>query len=61
LNSIPASKVILDGRPLGDTPKVGVSVSPGSHTVLFVRDGERQAKSVTVGPGEKKTVVHRFK
>jgi serine/threonine-protein kinase len=61
LNSIPASKVILDGRPLGDTPKVGVSVSPGSHTVMFVRDGERQAKSVTVGPGEKKTVVHRFK
>lgn len=61
LNSIPASKVILDGRPLGDTPKVGISVEPGSHTVMFVRDGERQTKSVTVAPGEKKTVVHRFK
>jgi serine/threonine-protein kinase len=61
LNSIPSSKVILDGRPLGDTPKVGVSVDPGSHTVVFVRDGERQSKSVTVAAGEKKTVVHRFK
>jgi serine/threonine-protein kinase len=61
INSIPASKIILDGRPLGNTPKVGVSVSPGSHTIVFVLDGQRQTKSVTVGSGDKKTVVHRFK
>jgi hypothetical protein len=61
INSIPASKVILDGRPLGETPKVGVSVSPGSHTIIFVRDGARQTKSVSVEAGDKKTVVHRFK
>lgn len=61
INSIPASKVILNGRPLGTTPKVGIKVSPGSHTVMFVRDGERKTKTVTVGAGEKKTVVERFK
>src|SRR5262249_29880611 len=32
LNSIPVSNVILDGRPLGPTPKAGVSVAPGPHT-----------------------------
>ena len=29
VNSIPASRVILDGRPLGQTPKTGISVSAG--------------------------------
>lgn len=61
INSIPAASVILDGRPIGTTPKVGVSVSAGSHTVVFVKDGERQAKSVTVAAGQTQTVAHRFK
>src|SRR5262249_49485676 len=29
MNSIPVSKVVLDGKPLGSTPKVGVSVPAG--------------------------------
>src|SRR5690606_25413735 len=34
INSIPASNVILDGKPLGSTPKVGVAVSPGPHVII---------------------------
>jgi hypothetical protein len=54
------SSVILDGRPVGTTPKIGVKVSAGSHSVVFVKDGQRKTQSVTVGAGQTKTVVVRF-
>ena len=61
INSIPVSKVILDGKPLGSTPKVGVSVPAGSHTVTFIHP-EQGKKSVTVvvKPGETKTAAVKF-
>ncbi|WP_437994838.1 PEGA domain-containing protein [Sorangium sp. So ce185] len=61
INSIPVSKVVLDGRPLGSTPKVGVSVPAGSHTVTFIHS-ELGKKSVTVSvkAGETKTAAVRF-
>jgi serine/threonine-protein kinase len=61
INSIPVSRVLLDGRPLGTTPKFGVSVSPGSHTVLFVYKGARQTKRVNVKAGGTATAAVRFK
>jgi hypothetical protein len=61
LNSIPVSNVILDGRPLGPTPKAGIAVSPGSHNVIFVHaEHGRKAKSVTVEAGKTATVSVRF-
>ncbi|MGE5786917.1 MAG: protein kinase domain-containing protein [Myxococcales bacterium] len=36
INSIPRSNVLLDGRPLGATPRAEVAVSPGDHVVTFV-------------------------
>jgi len=60
-NSIPPSNVVLDGRPIGSTPKMGVSVSPGSHTVMFVHpEHGRKSTSVTVKAGETKPVTVRF-
>jgi serine/threonine-protein kinase len=59
-NSIPASRVVLDGRPLGTTPKVGVSASAGAHTVLFVGDGAKKSMSATCKAGETKTVATRL-
>ncbi|WP_437972370.1 PEGA domain-containing protein [Sorangium sp. So ce260] len=61
INSIPVSKVVLDGRPLGSTPKVGVSVPAGSHTVTFIHS-ELGKKSVTVSvkAGETKTAAVKF-
>jgi serine/threonine-protein kinase len=60
-NSIPSSTVVLDGRPLGQTPVMGVSVSPGSHNVLFVHpERGRKAVHVAVDAGVKRTVSVRF-
>jgi hypothetical protein len=61
INSIPVSNVILDGKPLGQTPKVGVSVSPGAHTVIFVHpEHGRKAKSVNVEAGKTAAAIVRF-
>jgi hypothetical protein len=61
INSIPVSKVVLDGRPLGSTPKVGVSVPAGPHTITFIHPDKGKATvSVTVKAGETKTAAHKF-
>jgi serine/threonine-protein kinase len=61
LNSIPVSNVILDGRPLGATPKLNVSVPAGTHTVIFVHpEMGRKAKQVNVTPGKSIPVVVKF-
>ena len=61
INSIPVSKVILDGKPMGSTPKVGISVPAGSHTVVFIHpDKGKKSVSVTVKAGETKTAAVKF-
>jgi hypothetical protein len=60
INSIPVSNVILDGRPLGPTPKVGVRVAPGAHTIVFVSGSDRKSATVNVTAGQTKTVAVRF-
>lgn len=61
LNAIPVSNVLLDGRPMGQTPRMGVSVPPGPHTVVFVNsEFGRKAKTINVEAGKSATVVVRF-
>ena len=61
INSIPVSNVILDGRPLGTTPKVGLSVSAGNHTVVFVHaEHGRKVRTVNVPAGGAATAAVRF-
>lgn len=61
MNSIPASKVLLDDKPLGQTPKVGISVSPGNHVVTLIgTTGAKKTVTVTVGSGETKTAAARL-
>jgi hypothetical protein len=61
INSIPVTKVVLDGRPLGDTPRIGVKVSPGPHTVTFIHPTlGRKSVSITVPGGETRTAAVRF-
>jgi serine/threonine protein kinase len=59
INSIPASSVVLDGKPIGNTPKLKFTVSPGTHTVLFVNTDQQFKKTVTVtvGAGETKAAI----
>jgi serine/threonine-protein kinase len=63
INSIPASSVVLDGKPIGNTPKVKVSVTPGTHTVLFINSeqGLKKSITVTVGAGETKPAIAKLK
>ena len=45
LNSVPPSKVVLDGKPLGDTPQK-VKVASGSHTALFINSDQGMRETV---------------
>ncbi len=57
--SIPVAGVLVDGRPVGQTPKV-VRVAPGAHRVAIVAGEERRAQTVTVAPGATQVVSVRF-
>jgi serine/threonine-protein kinase len=62
INSIPPSTCFLDGKALGTTPRVHISVSAGSHVVKFVNADQGLTKTVTVsvGTGETKPAVARL-
>lgn len=51
------TEILLDGKKIGTTPISAYKVTPGTHDVTFVdeRNGNR-TMSVTIGPGEGKTV-----
>jgi serine/threonine-protein kinase len=63
INSIPAATVVLDGKPIGSTPKVHFQVTPGSHTVVFVNSdqGLKKSISVSVGAGETKPAIAKLR
>ena len=63
INSLPASSVVLDGKPIGSTPKVHVQVAAGPHTVVFTNAdlGLKKQISVTVGAGETKPAIARLR
>jgi serine/threonine-protein kinase len=63
INSLPPSSVTLDGRPLGQTPKVHISVSAGSHTVVFTNSdqGLKKEIKVSVAAGETKPAIARLR
>lgn len=61
ITSIPVSKLVLDGKVLGSTPKVKVKVTPGVHQIKFVNnDGVKGELSVLVVAGQTLTVEHKF-
>jgi serine/threonine-protein kinase len=61
INSIPASSVILDGKPIGSTPKLKYRVSPGTHSLVFLNpeQGFKRQISVTVAAGETRAAISR--
>jgi serine/threonine-protein kinase len=62
INSLPASRVLVDGTPIGSTPKIDYAVSAGTHTITFVHpDLGKKSISVTVKPGQSSVAAVRFK
>ena len=60
-NSIPVSSLIVDGRPMGSTPKMGLSVPAGTHAIVFVHPEQgRKVVTVTVAPGQSAMAATRF-
>lgn len=61
LNSIPPSAIVIDGRPIGSTPKANVHLSPGSHNVTFIHPelGKRKLL-VLVESGKSQTLSVKF-
>lgn len=61
INSIPMANVVLDGRPMGSTPLIGLKVSAGPHSVVFIHpEHGRKASGTTVKAGGSATVAVRF-
>jgi hypothetical protein len=60
INSLPTSKITLDGHMIGFTPKLGISVPAGTHSIMLVSDSGRKATSATCKAGETKTVAIRM-
>jgi hypothetical protein len=62
INSIPPATCFLDGKAIGPTPVVHVSVHAGVHTVKFVNTDRGLEKTVTVkvDAGETKPAVTRL-
>jgi hypothetical protein len=60
INTIPSSHVTLDGRNLGNTPRLGVMVAAGSHNIVFSTENARKSTITSCRPGETKTVAIRM-
>ena len=61
ISSTPTSKIVLDGKVLGDTPKMKVKVTPGIHQVIFIdNNGNRFEKSILAIAGQNIPVAHKF-
>jgi hypothetical protein len=60
INSLPPSRVLVDGHPRGTTPTV-VQVSPGVHSVVFIHEEHgRKVVSVAVEGGQSAVAAARF-
>jgi hypothetical protein len=60
INSIPISNVIVDGRPVGSTPKQ-MPITPGTHTVVFIHpELGRKTQTVSVQAGKTAVAATKF-
>ena len=55
IDSVPASDILVDGKPVGHSPVV-VTIAPGKHKVTYVIGADRYTYPVTVKAGETETL-----
>jgi hypothetical protein len=59
VDASPGANVVVDGHPLGLTPKT-VRLLPGAHTIVFAGPEGRALREVNVEPGGEQTVSVAF-
>jgi hypothetical protein len=53
VSATPWGTLYLDGRPVGNTPVIDLSIPPGSHSIRIARDGfQSYERIIEVAPGE---------
>jgi serine/threonine-protein kinase len=61
VNAVPWARIFVDGRPLGQTPRSGLSLPVGSHTLKLVTGGgETRTKTVQISAGRETRVTVDF-
>jgi eukaryotic-like serine/threonine-protein kinase len=59
INSRPWSQVVIDGRPIGNTPQMNVALPAGTHRVTLVNPefNLRRNLTITIKPGQVETQI----
>jgi hypothetical protein len=62
VNTTPWSQVFVDGRLVGNTPQMNISLSAGRHTITLVNSefNIRERVPVTIRAGQTETVIRRL-
>ena len=60
VNSIPAARVIVDGREVGMTPLQKVVLTPGLHNVKVIAGDRVKESTVEILPGDNLRLIKRF-
>jgi eukaryotic-like serine/threonine-protein kinase len=60
ITSTPNAAILLDGAPLGTTPLRNVTVTPGTHRVVFIRGDQRKTLVVVTAAGQRRRVSANF-
>ena len=60
INSIPAARVLIDGKEIGMTPLLAVSLTPGMHTVKMIAGDQEATNSIVIASGQDTRITKRF-
>ncbi len=62
VNSQPWSEIHIDGRRIGTTPQMNLSLAAGRHRVTFINPdiNVRETVTVTIRAGETETLIRRL-
>ena len=60
INSIPAARVMVDGKDIGMTPLRAVPLAPGMHTVKMIAGDQEATNSIVIASGQDTRITKRF-
>jgi len=63
INTIPWTKIYVDGRPRGTTPQLKLKLKAGRHKLVLLNNnfGIRKTYWITIRPNKPTTFIRKFK